>query len=40
MGMRGYGFLRVGGREQQAFLEVPEPVPDRVSCWCGYARPG
>ena len=25
--MRGYGFLRVGGREQQAFLEVPEPVP-------------
>ena len=27
MGMRGYGFLRVGGREQQAFLEVPEPVP-------------
>ena len=27
MGMRGYGFLRVGGPEQQAFLEVPEPVP-------------
>jgi NADPH:quinone reductase-like Zn-dependent oxidoreductase len=27
MGVRGYGFLRVGGREQQAFLEVPEPVP-------------
>ena len=26
-GMRGYGFRRVGGREQQAFLEVPEPVP-------------
>jgi len=25
--MRGYGFLRIGGREQQAFLEVPEPVP-------------
>src|SRR5690348_16709186 len=27
MGVRGYGFLRVGGPEQQAFLEVPEPVP-------------
>ncbi|MFP5071130.1 NADP-dependent oxidoreductase [Pseudonocardia nantongensis] len=25
--MRGYGFLRVGGPEQQAFIEVPEPVP-------------
>lgn len=27
MGMRGYGFRRVGGREQQAFLDVAEPVP-------------
>lgn len=25
--MRGYGFLRAGGPEQQAFLEVDEPVP-------------
>lgn len=25
--MRGYGFLRVGGPEQQGFVEVPEPVP-------------
>lgn len=25
--MRGYGFRRVGGREQQAFLDVAEPVP-------------
>jgi NADPH:quinone reductase-like Zn-dependent oxidoreductase len=25
--MRGYGFLRIGGPEQQAFLEVPEPAP-------------
>ena len=25
--MRGYGFRRIGGREQQAFLDVPEPVP-------------
>ena len=24
---RGYGVHRVGGRDQQAFLEVPEPVP-------------
>ncbi len=24
--MRGYGFLRVGGPEQQAFVDVPEPV--------------
>ena len=27
MSMRGYGFLQVGRPEQQAFLEVPEPVP-------------
>lgn len=25
--MRGYGFLRVGGPEQEAFVEVPEPTP-------------
>jgi len=25
--VRGYGFLRVGGPEQQAFVDVPEPVP-------------
>ncbi|MDL5158498.1 NADP-dependent oxidoreductase [Actinomycetospora termitidis] len=25
--MRGYGFVAVGGPEQQAFLEVDEPVP-------------
>lgn len=25
--MRGYGFLRPGGPEQQAFVEVPDPVP-------------
>ena len=25
--VRGYGFLRIGGPEQQAFVDVPEPVP-------------
>lgn len=25
--MRGYGFLRAGGPEQQAFVDVPEPEP-------------
>ncbi|WP_238589156.1 alcohol dehydrogenase catalytic domain-containing protein [Pseudonocardia sp. HH130629-09] len=25
--MRGYGFVRAGGPEQQAFVEVPEPRP-------------
>jgi NADPH:quinone reductase-like Zn-dependent oxidoreductase len=25
--VRGYGFLRVGGPEQQAFVDVPEPSP-------------
>jgi len=27
--MRAYGFVEVGGPEQEAFLEVPVPVPGR-----------
>jgi hypothetical protein len=38
--VRAYGFLQIGGPEQEAFLDVPVPEPGPVSSSSGAARPG